>query len=232
MDNNIIDNDIIEIDLRAMIVEFLLHWKAILLSAFLVGLIAFGLRFFLIKPEYESTSLLYVLTKSTAITSLTDLQTGANLTQDYLIVTKGRPVLDQVISNLGLPETYEELEENVEVSNPSNTRFIEITVNDKDPYRAKDICDEIADIAAAFIAEKMDQDPPSLVQRGYSDGEPVNHGVIFYTVAGFVIGMLLAMLCVALSYIFNDTVISPEDLESKVGIRVLASLPVEEPEEY
>ena len=230
MENQRNNNDVIEIDLRELFIEFLVHWKSILVSALLGACICFCIRFFLLMPEYEATSLLYVLTKSTSITSLADLQTGANLTQDYLIVTKGRPVLDQVIQNLKLPENYEELEEIVEVTNPSNTRFIEITVKDQDPLRAKAITDEIAEIAAAFIAEKMDQDPPSLVQSGYADGEPVNHGVVFYTCAGFAGGILLAMICVALSYIFNDTIMSPEDLESKIGIRVLASLPVEEEE--
>ena len=230
MDNQGNNNDVIEIDLRELCIEFLVNWKSIMVSALLVGCSCFCLRFFLLQPQYEATSLLYVLTKSTSITSLTDLQTGANLTQDYLIVTKGRPVLDQVIHNLQLPEDYEELEKIVEVTNPSNTRFIEITVKDEDPLRAKAITDEIAEIAAAFIAEKMDQDPPSLVQSGYSDGEPVSHGVVFFTCAGVAGGILLAMICVALSYIFNDTVMSPEDLESKVGLKVLASLPVEEAE--
>ena len=229
-DQNNRSNDVIEIDLRELFIEFMLNWKSILAAALLGAALCFCIRYFLLLPKYEATSLLYVLTKSTSITSLADLQTGANLTQDYLIVTKGRPVLDQVIYNLKLPENYEELEEIVEVTNPANTRFIEITVKDTDPLRAKAISDEIAELAAAFIAEKMDQDPPSLIQYGYADGEPVNHGVVFYSCAGFAGGLLAALICVALSYIFNDTVMSPEDLESKIGIRVLASLPVEESE--
>ena len=132
MENDLLEQkrnteDIIEIDLRELFIEFLVNWKSILIASVLGAVLCFCIRFFLLMPEYEATSLLYVLTKSTSITSLADLQTGANLTQDYLIVTKGRPVLDQVINNLKLPENYEELEEIVEVSNPSNTRFIEIT---------------------------------------------------------------------------------------------------------
>ena len=149
----------IEIDLRELFIEFLLNWKSILAAALLGAALCFCIRYFLLLPKYEATSLLYVLTKSTSITSLADLQTGANLTQDYLIVTKGRPVLDQVIYNLKLPENYEELEEIVEVTNPTNTRFIEITVKDTDPLRAKAISDEIAELAAEELLDKFQGRP-------------------------------------------------------------------------
>ena len=225
-------NDVIEIDLVELLFDLINQWKVILISAILASAIAFCYRFFFVNPLYESNALLYVLTKSTSITSLADLQTGANLTQDYLIVTKDRPVLEKVIDYLSLPEDYEELEKKVEVENPTNTRFIKIIVNDEDPERAKAICDQIAKVAAAFIAEKMDQDPPSLVKGGYSDGKPVNHGIVFYTIAGFAGGFVIAAMLVALTTIFNDDISSPEDVENKVGIKVLASLPIEEEEEF
>ena len=231
MNNQEISTDEIEIDLRELLFALLMQWKAIVASAVLAALIAFVYRFFFVNPLYESNALLYVLTKSTSITSLADLQTGANLTQDYLIVTKDRPVLEKVIDYLKLPEDYEELEKKVDVENPTNTRFIKIIVSDEDPERAKAICDQIAKVAAAFIAEKMDQDPPSLVKGGYSDGKPVNHGVVFYTIAGFAAGFVIASMLIALQAIFNDDVSSPEDVENKVGLKVLASLPIEEEEE-
>lgn len=224
--------DEIEIDLRELAFVLLAHWKALLLSAILAAAVAFSYRYFFMNPVYESNALLYVLTKSTSITSLADLQTGANLTQDYLIVTKGRPVLEKVIDYLSLPEDYEELEKKVEVKNPNNTRFIEIVVQDEDPERAKVICDQIAEVAADFIAEKMDQDPPNLVQGAYADGKPVSHGVVFFTAVGFLAGFAIASVLVILSYLFNDDLVTPEDIENKVGLKVLAMLPIEEAEEF
>lgn len=222
--------DEIEIDLKELTLVLLAHWKALLISAILAAALAFSYRYYFMNPQYESNALLYVLTKSTSITSLADLQTGANLTQDYLIVTKGRPVLDKVIDHLSLPEDYEELEKKVEVRNPNNTRFIEIVVKDEDPERAKVICDQIAEVAADFIAEKMDQDPPNLVQGGYSDGKPVSHGPVFFGAAGFLAGFAIAAVLIVLSYLFNDDLVTPEEVESKVGLRVLAMLPIEDAE--
>ncbi len=232
MEEKNITNDEIEIDLRELAMVLLSHWKMLLLSAILAGAVAFGYRFFLMQPVYESNALLYVLTKSTSITSLADLQTGANLTQDYLIVTKGRPVLEKVISYLSLPEDYEHLEKKVEVRNPNNTRFIEIVVQDEDPERAKVICDQIAEVAADFIAEKMDQDPPNLVQGAYADGKPVSHGIVFFTAVGFAAGLLVSALLIILIHLFNDDIETPEDVEAKTGLKVLAMLPIEEAEDF
>ena len=99
------------------------------ISTVLVALIAFCISKFIMVPQYTSTSQLYVFSKSTSITNLADLQTSSNLTNDYKVVITGRPVLEQVITNLKLDEeTYGSLNGRVAINNPANSRIIEITV--------------------------------------------------------------------------------------------------------
>ena len=224
-----IDNEI-EIDLRELLLELLAYWKLILLSIILVGGIAFGVSKFMMVPKYESTAELYVLTKSTSITSLADIQTGTSLTNDYIVVVKGRPVLEQVIENLGLRETYKSLSDKVTLNNPSNSRILEITVTDENPMMAKNIADEIANISSAFIAQKMDQEPPTIIQTGYADGSPVSPNILKNTVLGGMLGAMLSMALVVIAYLFNDTIIGPEDVEKKLGMNMLGTLPLEEAE--
>lgn len=224
-------DDEIEIDLRELFFELLVHWKVIVLSTVLVGVIAFVISFFLLTPQYESTSMLYVLSKSTSITSVADIQMGTDLTQDYLVVVKGRPVVEQVASNLGLEEKYEELVDKITLNNPTDSRILEITVRDPDAGRAKDIADEIAEVASAFISEKMDQDPPTIIQKGYADGEPVSPNIIKNVVIGALLGMLLAIAVVVITYLMNDTIMSADDVERKLGMNLLGTLPLEEEED-
>ena len=117
-----LDNEI-EIDLKELFLELLAFWKLILLALVLGAVIAYSVSKFLMVPQYESTAELYVLSKSTSITSLADIQTGTSLTNDYMVVVEGRPVLEQVIANLGLDETYKSLEDKVTLENPSNSRI-------------------------------------------------------------------------------------------------------------
>ena len=102
---------------------------------------------------------------------------------------------------------------------------MKITVRDADPEMAKTITDEIAEVSAAYIAEKMDQDPPNIIQYGYSDNEQVSPNVAKNTMIGALLGFLLAAGVIIVSYIINDTIINPDDLEKKLGIHVLATLP-------
>lgn len=222
--------DEMEIDLKELFFELLNHWKMIAVSIVLVAAIALVWSKFLITPMYQSTSQLYVLSKSTSITSVADLQIGTNLTSDYMEVISGRPVLDQVISNLGLEDDYASLYSRVALENPADSRIMKITVTDADPDQAKLIADEIAEVSSAYISEKMDQDPPNIIQYGYADNDKVSPSVGKNTVLGAMIGFLLAAGMVTVTYLLNDTIVSPDDIEKKLGIHVLASLPMDEEE--
>lgn len=215
--------DELEIDLKELFFELLGHWKTLLMSTVLVAAIVLVISKFILVPQYESTSALYVLSNS--ITSIADIQIGTSLTQDYLVVVKGRPVLEQVIENLKLKENYAALGGKITLNNPPNSRILEITVRDKDPEHAKEIADELADVASDYISIKMDQSAPTIIQNGYADGRPVSPNVMKNTVIGALAGFLLAAAVVVISYLLNDTIMTGEDVERKLGMNLLGSLP-------
>lgn len=231
MQNNHEDDEV-EIDLGELFLELVRHIGKILLSTILVAVIAFAGTAFLVTPQYTSTSILYVLSSSTSITSVADIQIGSYLTTDYSEVITGRPVLDQVIENLDLDMEYSELSEKISIENPEDSRLLEITVEDPDPETAKLIADEVAEVAADYISEKMDQDPPSIIQYGYVSEDPSSPNVARNTAVGAVIGAVLAVVVVCIMYLMNDTIQSPEDMEKRVGLKVLGSLPLEGGSEY
>ena len=105
MERQFENDEEIEIDLKELFGELISNWKIILVSTIFAAIIGFSVSEFLITPKYESVSQMYVFTKSTSITSLADLQTGTSLTNDYMVVVAGRPVLEQVIKNLELDES-------------------------------------------------------------------------------------------------------------------------------
>lgn len=221
-----------EIDLLELFYVVLHKWKMIVLSLLLTGACGCLISVFLITPQYESTSVLYVLSKSTSITSLADIQMGSSLTNDYVEVVTSRPIIEQVIQNLGLTdETYESLKDKVSIDNPANTRLLKITVRDPQADVAKAIADELADVSKSFISIKMDQAAPTVTQYGYADGEPVTPNTVKNTVLGALIGAVLAIGVVIVSYLLNDTIMTTDDIEKKLGMTVLASIPMDA-EEY
>lgn len=225
-------NEEVEIDLLELLFVLLEQWKVLVASTVIVALIAFVASWLLITPKYKSTSELYVLSKSTSLTSISDLQIGTSLTTDYMEVISSRPVLEQVITNLGLEEGYGSLKGRISLENPSNSRIMKISVTDTDPKNAKTIADEIAEVSASYISEKMDQDPPTIIQYGYSDNSKVSPNISKNSMIGAVIGFLLAAAVIIVSHLLNDTITSVEELEKNVGINVLGTLPLEEESEY
>ena len=220
-------DDYEEIDLVELFYAIASRWTIILLTTVVLATLGYCYGRFIVTPVYSSNSALYVLSKSTSITSMADIQVGANLTKDYMVVIKGRPVLEQVIENLGLEMSYDILKNKVSVTNESNTRILNISVKDHDIKLAKVIADEIANVSSSFISEKMDQDPPTILQYGYTDTKRVNRSPNSYALIGAMAGLIISVGIAILLYLLNDKIMTPEDLEKRTGLNTLATLPME-----
>ena len=150
---NQVREDEVEIDLLELF-QVLLGKIGIIIVSLIIGA---GLLFsgtkFLITPQYSSTSMIYILTKTTSVTSLADIQMGSQLTKDFAILATSRPVVKTVIDELDLEYSYEEMVAKVTVDNPADTRYLKITVEDPDPELAADMANAFADATADGVAE-------------------------------------------------------------------------------
>ena len=68
---------------------------------------------------------------------------------------------------------------------------------------------------------------PKIISQGYYDGAPVSPNILKNTLIGAMVGTFLSVLIVVITYLLDDSIMSPDDLEKKVGINVLGSLPYE-----
>ena len=76
----------------------------------------------------------------------------------------------------------------------------------------------------------MDQSQPKIIQTAYASKTPVNNNILKNTVIGAVLGLFLAAGIVVLGYMLDDTISNADDMETRTGLKVLASLPVDETE--
>lgn len=218
----------IEIDLREIVFLLLKHIWIIICSA-VIGVVAFGLyTYTMIDPLYESQSMMYVLTKSTSLTSLADVQLGTQLTNDYVVFVTSRPVVDKVIDNLDLKMTYKEFLDHVSVDNPSNTRILKITVSHTDPKMAQTIVNELTDVAASRVAEVMDTDAPRVADYGHLPANPSSPSIVKNSAIGGILLALLAIAIIVIHYLMNDSIKTGEDVERYLGLNVLGMIPLEE----
>ena len=95
---------------------------------------------------------------------------------------------------------------------------------------SKTVADEIAKVSSQYIADNMDQSQPKIIQTAYASKTPVNNNILKNTVIGAVLGLFLATGIVGLGYMLDDTISNADDMETRTGLKVLASLPVDETE--
>lgn len=221
-------NDEIEIDLRELFYVLLGKiWVIILVTALGFG-IAAGYTLAFVQPVYSSTSMLYVMTKSTSITSLTDLQVGASLTKDYQVFIESRPVVDKVIEDLELDMSYEQFVSNLTVENPTNTRFIYITVNHHDAYMAKTIVDKLTDVSAERMGTIMETEKPNVADYGHIPEYQTSPNVTKNSLIGAVVGFVLSAGIIIVLHLMNDAINTTEDVERYLGMNTLGLIPLEE----
>ena len=104
-----VNDDEVEIDLREILQALKRKILLILMVALIGGCGAGAYTQFMMTPIYSSTSSMLVLSKETTLTSLADLQLGASLTSDYTVLITSTPVLEQVIENLKLDMTIQQI---------------------------------------------------------------------------------------------------------------------------
>lgn len=222
------DQDEIEIDLRELLFEFRRKWWA-LLAALILGCGLVGAySYFVLTPQYTSSASLYVLSKETTLTSLADLQIGSQLTQDYKVMVNSRPVLQGVIAKMGLNMDYKQLRRKINIDNPSNTRILTISVQDPDPYLAKEIVDNISAEASEYIGEIMEMVPPKLIEDGVVATEKTSPNVKRNAAIGGLIVLFLVCAVITLSVVLNDTVKTEDDVIKYLELPVLAVIPSKE----
>ncbi|MCR5213837.1 MAG: polysaccharide export protein [Eubacterium sp.] len=221
-------NKELEIDLLELFHVLLSKiWVIILFTALGLGISA-GVTMLFMKPVYKSTSIIYVLTKTTSITSLSDIQMGTQLTQDYAVVITSRPVLQSVIDNLQLDISPSELKSSISVNNPSSTRFLEITVSNHDAFLAKKIVDELADVSSERMAEVMETQKPNIMDYGQIPQSPSEPNLIKNSIIGAMIGFVLICGIIVVLFIMDDTIKSSEDVEKYLGINTLGLVPLQD----
>ncbi len=220
------EDDEMEIDLVEVFQLMLKRWWLIIGCAVVFAAAAFGYTKLFVTPQYEASSMIYILSKTTSISSALDLQLGKQLTVDFETLATSRPVVEKVIDELGLDTEYETLVGSITVSNPTDTQILKISARNPDPVLARDISNAMSDATAEQIAAVMVTDKPSTVEEAVVPRYPISPSVKKNTLIAGLAGALLVMAVIVLNYLFDDRIKSEEDIVKYLELNALASIPL------
>lgn len=220
-------DDMIEIDLKDLIIYLLQRWWILLLCTVIGAGLALTYTIVAITPQFQSTTSIYILNKQNSGTVTTnDLTVSSQLTKDYAKLIKSRTALENVLESLNLSGSYEALSRKVTVSILSDTRILEISVKDPDPELARELADEVRNQGAERIRQVMDVEAVNVVDVANLPTAPVSPNKKKNTLLGALVGLVLCGMIFVVNYLLDDSIKTAEDVEKYLGLSTLALIPV------
>lgn len=210
---------------------FKILWKKkiiILLTAIVAAVLAFGVSSFVLKPEYSSTTRIYVVSRNQSENAgLTnqDLQAGSYLVKDYKEIILSQDVMEKVISNLKLDKTVKELTKKIQVTVPVDTRIVSIVVVDEHPEEASRIANALREVAAEKIISVTRVSDVTTLEEARPALTPSSPNIRRNTVLAFLAGGAVMVVSVLLLELLDDRVKRPEDVEEVMNMPLLGIVP-------
>ena len=206
-------------------------WKRkflIVLTAIIAGLAAFAYSSFVIKPQYTSTTRIYVVNRNQAdkpgLTNQ-DLQAGAYLVKDYREIILSQDVLEKVVADQKLTMDAKTLGRKVSVTVPADTRIVSISVRDGNPEEASRIANALREEAAQKIISVTRVSDVTILEEARPATSPSSPNIRRNTMIATIAGVGFVTIIVLLVELLDDRVKRPEDIEEVMHISLLGVIP-------
>ena len=206
-------------------------WKRkflIVLTAIIAGLAAFAYSSFVIKPQYTSTTRIYVVNRNQAdkpgLTNQ-DLQAGAYLVKDYREIILSQDVLEKVVADQNLTMDAKTLGKKVSVTVPADTRIVSISVRDGKPEEASRIANALREAAAQKIISVTRVSDVTTLEEARPATSPSSPNIRRNTMMATIAGVGFVTVIVLLVELLDDRVKRPEDIEEVMHLSLLGVIP-------
>lgn len=222
------DNQTVEIDVLSLVKTLWRRKFLIVVTAFVIAIIALGYSTFIIKPTYTSSTRIYVVNRQPGDNStLTnqDLQAGSYLVKDYKEIILSQDVLAKVISDLKLNMQPSALAKKITVTVPTDTRIVSIAVSDGDAKEAARIANSLRQVAAEKIIAVTKVADVTTLEEAEIPNAPSSPNIRRNTLIGFLAGGVLISVVILVVEVLDDRVKKPEDVEEALGITLLGVAP-------
>ena len=220
-------NEDVEIDLveiwQVIKKQFGLLVVIVILCAILAGVIS---KFF-IAPKYTSSSTIF-LTPSiseSGVVDFTSQNSNEKLVNNVMALLVQDNILSEVAKQTGM-ESIEELRNQIEVSNDTNTTLVKVEATTLDPKLSKNIVNSTVNVFIDTMQENLNLKNIEIVDKAKLSYEPsgpnVKKNILIGAAAGFVIDALIVVLKV----LTNTRLKSKEEAEKYLNLPVFCELPV------
>lgn len=222
------EKNVMEIDVFHLLKILWKRKLLIVLVAFVTGAVAFAYSSFIVKPEFTSTTRIYVVNRNQGdkpgLTNQ-DLQAGSYLVKDYREIILSQDVLEKVATDLKLELPPKDLAIKIKVTVPVDTRIVSISVTDRAPEEASRIANSLREVAAQKIISVTRVSDVTTLEEARPATSPSSPNIRRNTMVGFLAGAVVMVVSVLLVELLDTRVKRPEDIEDVMQIALLGVVP-------
>jgi capsular exopolysaccharide synthesis family protein len=201
-------------------------WWLLLLGLLIGGGGAWGVSR-LMTPVYQASATLLVnQTQTPGTIAYNDILTSERLTKTYRELITQRPVLEDVVADLGIEPDAGGLASLISVEVVRDTQLLRLSVETSDPQLAR----RLANATARSFIDANESDSltrpgsVSIVEPAVTPGAPVRPRTSVNAMLGAFAGLLLAAALALVFEYLDDTVKTAEDVEAAAGLSTLGGV--------
>ncbi len=215
-----------ELDLRQILDLMISKIWLILILPVVFSIITGLVSYYIIEPVYETSTTIYVNEKKNgAPIAYSDLTLSSQLVSDYRVLIKSRKFTEVVINELGLQDiSSSRLAEKITVNAVSDTRLIEIKVQDTNPLLASNIANKLAEVFKDKITDIIQIENITIIDKAFVPQRPIKPNHKLNIAIAFCLGILTATGVVLFLNYFDDKIRTAEDVE-RLNLPLLGTVP-------
>ena len=220
------DKSRFEISLGELISVVVSKFWILILAGLIAAVAAYYYTAEIATPLYSSSARVYILNRQSSLsTSINDLNSAVTLKDDFKVLIRSNEVYRQVLSSIGEnPANYKSIAGQLSLDS-NETRFVDITVTDRDPVRAKLLADAFAKVSRKKAIEIMGVEDITIEEYGEIPIAPSSPQMSKNILLAVFIGVVFAAAAIIVSHLFNDSIRTPDDVEKALEVCVLGSIP-------
>ena len=218
-----------EINLKEFWDYYKRYLKFVIIAVLLCSILMFSYSSWLKKPMY-STSTTVVLVKddggNSNETSIeqSDIVLNQKLVSTYRQIIKSRLVVGQVIDQLSLNTTIDNLSNRITVQAVDDTEILKITVTDRDYELAVKIANKLTEVFDKEVTKIYNINNVSVIDVAEVNKTPSNIHTLKDTVIAALVGFVISSAIVFVIFYFDDIIRDSETLEKELELPVLAKV--------
>lgn len=207
------------------------RWKLIALITIGATLISAILSFFVIKPQYEASTKLFIGKQESQDNNAynsSDVMMYQQLMKTYAELAKTSDLVTKAVDNAGLDfnnKQIKELLKNLQATPSADTQILDLKYKGKSPKEVLEITEAITN---EFILESKKLIPNGniqIIQAPQLPEKPVSPNKKLNILIAFVLGLMVGVGVVLLLEYLDNTFKSREELEKTLDLPIIGTIP-------